>query len=85
MDEILTELEDLRANTPQDLCKILECRNAALTGRAITVSALERTESRGSHYRSDYPEENQDWIKRIHVKMAQGLPEVARLSPVDTS
>ena len=82
MDEILTELEDLRAKTPQDLCKLLECRNAALTGRAITVAALERTESRGSHFREDFPEENENWIKHIHVKKTEGVPQVARTSLV---
>jgi len=84
MDEILTELEDLRAKTPWELCKIMECRNAALTGRAITVSALERTESRGSHFREDFPEENEDWIKHIYVKMIQGRPQVTGIVPLNT-
>ncbi|UCG65214.1 MAG: FAD-binding protein [Deltaproteobacteria bacterium] len=79
IDEILTELQGHRARNPQELCRIMECRNAGLTGRAISVSALARTESRGSHYRSDFPEEDRDWMKHIHVQMKNGLPNVARI------
>ena len=60
----------------------MERRNAGLTGRAISVSALARTESRGPHYRSDFPEEDRDWIKHIHVQMRDGLPNVARILPI---
>jgi succinate dehydrogenase/fumarate reductase flavoprotein subunit len=61
--------------------RILEARNAALTGRAIAVSALARTESRGSHYRSDFPKEDKNWIKHISVQMEHDLPNVARILP----
>jgi L-aspartate oxidase len=35
-----------------------------LTGWLITTSALQRTESRGGHYRSDYPFEREHWRQR---------------------
>lgn len=35
-----------------------------ITGWLITTSALKRTESRGGHYRSDYPKEEEHWKKR---------------------
>ncbi|ANB57448.1 L-aspartate oxidase [Anoxybacillus sp. B7M1] len=35
-----------------------------ITGWLITTSALKRTESRGGHYRSDYPTEAMHWKKR---------------------
>ncbi|HUI38724.1 MAG TPA: L-aspartate oxidase [Thermoplasmata archaeon] len=35
--------------------------NAALTGRLIARAALERTESRGAHFRSDYPKPSASW------------------------
>jgi L-aspartate oxidase len=41
-----------------------------ITAKLITESALKRTESRGGHYRSDYPvEDNQHWLnKTINLK-----------------
>lgn len=82
IDEILAELKGHQVGNPQELWRIMECRNAALTGRAISVSALARTESRGSHYRSDFPEEDRDWMKHIHVQMRNGVPNVARIVPI---
>jgi L-aspartate oxidase len=35
-----------------------------LTGWLVTTSALQRTESRGGHYRSDYPFERKQWERR---------------------
>ena len=31
----------------------------------LTRSALAREESRGAHYRSDFPTQNLDWLKNI--------------------
>ncbi len=38
-----------------ELASILEFKNALLIAEAMTLCALEREESRGVHYRSDYP------------------------------
>ena len=43
-----------------------ETTNLYLLATAIVRSALERTESRGSHWREDFPEPSSSWIKRIH-------------------
>lgn len=42
--------------------------------RCVLSAQLLRTESRGSHYRSDYPEENPDLAKRIVIKMEGEIP-----------
>jgi succinate dehydrogenase/fumarate reductase flavoprotein subunit len=82
IDGVLGEIEGHRASSPSDLCRILECRNAAISGRAIAVSAIMRTESRGSHYRKDFPKESEDWLKHIYVQMNRGTPEVSRIVPI---
>lgn len=40
----------------------------ALTGRLIAQSALARTESRGGHFRRDYPQESLQWQRRSFVE-----------------
>jgi len=43
-----------------------ETTNLYLLATAIARSALERTESRGSHWREDFPGPTSNWKKRIH-------------------
>ena len=38
--------------------QLLELRNIVTTAKLIVVSALKRKESRGLHYTTDYPEQN---------------------------
>ena len=40
------------------------------TALMIASSARMRTESRGSHFRTDYPEKDEAWIKNISVRRA---------------
>lgn len=46
-----------------------EVQNMIITANLITTSALMREESRGSHQREDFPEENENLIKRILLKL----------------
>ena len=44
----------------------LELINMAIVAKLITTAAHIRKESRGTHYRSDYPtEDNKNWLKHI--------------------
>jgi L-aspartate oxidase len=56
--------------------------NAALTARLIMASALLREESRGGHFRSDFPESREAW--RAHSVLQNGAApwRVATLAPV---
>ncbi|MDH7513600.1 MAG: FAD-dependent oxidoreductase [Clostridiales bacterium] len=45
---------------------------------AITLGALRREETRGSHYRLDFPERNDaDWLKHTLITLKDGRPEVS--------
>lgn len=90
LDEALSAvdgtLEWTSASGSQNDMKPLEkwaLRAAALTARATVVSAVERTESRGAHYREDFPQESSSWNRNIHVKMGKsGVPDVIRVEPL---
>jgi L-aspartate oxidase len=41
-----------------------------LAARLTTEAALMRTESRGGHYRSDFPERKEEWRRRIVFRAA---------------
>jgi succinate dehydrogenase / fumarate reductase flavoprotein subunit len=53
--------------------------------RVITLGALRRDESRGAHYKPDFPERNDaQWLKTTLATWAPEGPEF-RYAPVDTS
>ncbi|MHB8158110.1 MAG: L-aspartate oxidase, partial [Desulfocucumaceae bacterium] len=46
----------------------MEVRNMLEVGRLIAESALMRTESRGGHYRLDYPDPEDRWMKHLILR-----------------
>jgi L-aspartate oxidase len=42
-----------------------ELSNLVMAGRIMTEAALMRQESRGAHFRSDYPEPSDEWLRHI--------------------
>ena len=59
----------VRVRTPYDLIKYLEYKNMTRVAEMVCRAALERTESRGSHFRTDFPEENNhSWIRNIVLR-----------------
>jgi L-aspartate oxidase len=42
-----------------------ELRNMVLLGRLMVEAALLRQESRGSHFRSDFPESSSEWERHV--------------------
>jgi L-aspartate oxidase len=44
-----------------------EARNLLAVGRLVAAAALARRESRGGHYRSDYPLPDPDWQRRLRL------------------
>lgn len=54
----------------QSMAAFLELRNMLLVAEMIVRASLCRQESRGSHYRLDYPEARDGWVKHIQVQRA---------------
>ena len=68
LDRICGHWPQASIATPGDLIKYLEFENMRLVAEMVGRAALERNESRGSHYRIDFPrEDNLNWIKNIIV------------------
>jgi succinate dehydrogenase/fumarate reductase flavoprotein subunit len=65
--------EDLVIADPFDLALMFEQRNLLDVAEVIITAATERTESRGSHYRSDYPErDDAHWMTNLFVTREGG-------------
>ena len=59
-------LDGWRADAPSDPT----LRNVALIGRLIVEAALRRRESRGAHFRSDFPAPSPAWEQRLSFRHA---------------
>lgn len=69
----LNDYTDLGAYSTEDITAIFMYLNAYL----ITDSALVRTESRGGHYRSDFPyEDDENWCKKTIIQQCKGVGDV---------
>ncbi|MEZ5185129.1 MAG: L-aspartate oxidase [Candidatus Nanopelagicales bacterium] len=49
-----------------------ELSNLLYVGRALTMAALRREETRGSHWREDFPEASDRWLVRLHTRIEDG-------------
>jgi L-aspartate oxidase len=66
LNETLTTLNQLASRTSTEpRIEAWEVSNLHLLATAIVRGALERKESRGSHWRSDFPEIDPLWHKRV--------------------
>jgi succinate dehydrogenase / fumarate reductase, flavoprotein subunit len=62
----------------QDVLGALELQFMLDNAECIVVSAIERKESRGAQYRTDFPKRNDDeWLKHINVSADGGEAEVS--------
>ncbi len=80
LEEALTRLEELKQRLPElrakdfhYLSKCHEVKSMALCAELTFKAALMRTESRGFHFREDYPEpDNKHWLNWIILKQENG-------------
>ena len=90
----LNKLENLRKRVPnisisdkgavfnQSLIEYLELENMVLVAEAVAKGAIKRKESRGSHFRTDYPErDDENFLKHTIADLREGLIEI-EYSPV---
>ena len=62
-------LPQITAGTPKETLEKMEVENAVLVGEMITRCALMREESRGAHFRKDFPKtDDQKWMGNIFLK-----------------
>jgi fumarate reductase (CoM/CoB) subunit A len=63
----------LSVDDPQELRDALELRNLLVLAEVEARACLERTESRGPHYREDFPEQDdKKWLRSITAKKVDG-------------
>ncbi|MBW1780484.1 MAG: FAD-binding protein [Deltaproteobacteria bacterium] len=70
VEEIHTEVLNLPApDDPLKLQRILELRAGARVGALILESAIRREESRGAHFREDFPEpDDTKWLGHLRIR-----------------
>jgi len=80
LEEALIRIRDSwpRASiiTPADLINQLEFENMRTVAELVCSAALKRTESRGSHFRVEHPEEEDEWLKNIVLRKGDSGMEV---------
>ena len=78
-------LSDRTSWSNQTLSFCRELHNMLVLARVITLGALARNESRGAHYKPDYPERNDaEWLKTTRARYDHGCIRLS-YEPVDTS
>ena len=72
VEAVREKLSELYADDPHDLVRCHEASCIALCAEIGFRAALARTESRGWHYREDYPrQDDENWLKWVIVKKTQ--------------
>jgi len=88
MKAALTIVEFLRdylvpklfARDPHELRLAHETKNMVLNAEIVLRSSLFRTESRGTHYREDYPRrDDPNWLAWVKVKEEQGRMKLSKV------
>ena len=76
--QLREQYEDVSLRTPPgpfnfEIVDVLELKSQLYLGEIIARGALAREESRGSHYRTDFPQRNDaDWLQHTITKLVDG-------------
>jgi succinate dehydrogenase/fumarate reductase flavoprotein subunit len=64
-----TEIDDNNNNDPENIVLSLQAKSSLIVCEAVIRSALMRQESRGAHYRSDFPRlDDERWKLNIYCR-----------------
>jgi succinate dehydrogenase / fumarate reductase flavoprotein subunit len=78
-------LSDRTKWSNQTLTFARELENMLLLARVVTLGALQRNESRGAHYKPDFPErDDANWLKTTRAKFSDGEIRLT-YEPIDIS
>jgi len=62
LDQLEEELQSIVSDAPaKEIARIIEISHGLKTAKIILQAALRREESRGAHYRSDFPNPHPKW------------------------
>jgi succinate dehydrogenase / fumarate reductase flavoprotein subunit len=86
IEKLKEQLPELQARDLHYLSKCHEVVSMVLSAELTYRAALMRTESRGSHYREDYPQrDDKHWLKWVIIRNQNGEMKLAtRPVPVET-
>jgi L-aspartate oxidase len=73
---------DTELHPYEKVVRLCEVQNVLLVARLVALAALQREESRGSHFREDYPESSRAWRRRQRItidSLGNRIPAPVRL------
>jgi L-aspartate oxidase len=70
MTSALAALDEFGAGEPST--SAWEMTNLLFVGRALAMAALAREETRGSHWREDFPDPSDRWLVRLQTTVEDG-------------
>ncbi len=68
INQVRSAAAHLRGRTPQEAARVLDLISALDCAEAIVAAAAFREESRGAHWRSDFPDTSPDWLGSVMVE-----------------
>ncbi|MCE5281428.1 MAG: FAD-binding protein [Deltaproteobacteria bacterium] len=73
LESLESRLGSLAVKNAEQLIDLHKLENMITTGKMLARASLARTESRGVHYRSDFPaRQDKEWLKNIVIKRVDG-------------
>ena len=72
VQECASEVRRCSADTAVEAARIEETRLMCLTAESVVLSALARKESRGAHFREDFPSPSEQWLGSNLIRLTGG-------------